>query len=69
METENPMPAEEGAAKARRIPELERGVGLHILRELAVKYDGSFTAGAQDGVFSAKLLLKEVTDHAEYSDL
>ena len=43
----------------RRIPELERGIGHHILRELAGKYDGSFTFEAKDGEFRADLFLKE----------
>jgi len=47
-------------AKRRRIPELPRGVGFHILSELANKYDGDFSAGVRDGMFCARLTLREM---------
>lgn len=56
IETENPAPPEE-PRKRRRIPELERGVGTHILRELAEKYDGSLTQETENGRFLATLTL------------
>ena len=56
VETENPIPPEE-PHKHRRIPELERGVGTHILQELAEKYDGSLTQAAEKGRFLATLTL------------
>lgn len=44
--------------KKRRIPELERGVGLHILEDLARKYDGTCTHEIADGRFSISVVLK-----------
>ena len=44
IDTENPaLPQVD--AKRRRIPELPRGVGFHILSELANKYDGGVFRG------------------------
>lgn len=45
--------------KKRRIPELERGFGFQILRELAAKYGGSFTSGREDQWFRTTLVLEE----------
>ncbi len=59
VETENPLPSALPAEKARRVPELERGVGFHILQELAEKYDGAFAYRAENGLFRAELALKE----------
>lgn len=56
VETENPLPPE-APRQRRRIPELERGVGFHILQELAEKYDGSFTQTAESGNFRVSLTL------------
>lgn len=66
IETENPAVLPEEKAKPRRIPELERGVGFHILRELAEKYGGEFVTSTGDGVFHAALTLREVTADAAY---
>ena len=68
IETKNPLPAAR-RRKARRIPQLERGVGTAILRSLAEKYDGAFQAEAADGLFRASLILKEEADHAANRDL
>ncbi len=57
--TENPEPAGGGSAKKRRIPELERGVGFHILKELAKKYKGNFSFASGAGVFRAILTMKD----------
>ena len=43
----------------RRIPELERGIGHHILRELAERYDGSFTCQVEHNEFLVDLFLRE----------
>ena len=43
----------------RRIPELERGIGHHILRELAERYDGSFTCHVEHNEFLVDLFLRE----------
>lgn len=67
VETENPLPP--GRDKKRRVPELERGVGFHILQELAEKYDGSFTYSAVDGVFRTELTLKEARNDVASCDL
>ena len=46
------------STKKRRIPELERGIGLHILNDLAKKYDGSFEYSIENNEFKASLILK-----------
>lgn len=69
IETKNPLPADAGNSKKHRIPELERGVGFHILKELAERYDGAFTYRASDGVFRAELTLKEAAADAANSDM
>lgn len=53
----NPFSAE-SSAKARRIPELERGVGFHILDDLAKKYNGNFTHEFNDDRFEVSVMLK-----------
>jgi sensor histidine kinase regulating citrate/malate metabolism len=63
IKTENPSPAAADDRK-RRIPELERGVGFHILSALAEKYDGDFSAAADGGMFRASLSLREMNDCA-----
>ena len=53
---ENPVngtPAE----KSRRIPELDRGVGSRVLKDLAEKYGGSLKQEQQNGIFRAELIL------------
>ena len=37
---------------------LDRGLGFHILRQLAEKYDGEFIAGEQNGLFCSSITLK-----------
>ena len=37
---------------------LERGLGFHILKQLAEKYDGEFVAGEQNGRFCSSITLK-----------
>lgn len=69
IETENPFPEAETDSKKRRIPELPRGVGFHILDELAEKYEGEFLYGASGDVFRASLTLKVVMQNAAYSNL
>ena len=44
--------------RERRIPELERGIGFHILQELAGTYDGSFHVSMEQNDFTASLILK-----------
>ena len=44
--------------KHKRIPELERGIGLTILQDLAEKYDGQMTAGPEGETFKTSLILK-----------
>lgn len=43
--------------KQRRIPELERGLGLHILEEMSSKYNGELQYEAADGRFQITLIL------------
>lgn len=59
IDTQNPCAATQNArAAARRIPELERGVGFHIMNRLAEKYDGRFKYAIEDDTFQASLVLK-----------
>lgn len=58
IETKNPVP-ETHSSKQKRIPELDRGIGFRILKELAHRYQGSFTYQVQSGVFCTNLILKE----------
>lgn len=68
LRMENSLPAEE-KPRARRVPELERGLGLGILRRLAERHDGEFRCESKDGVFCASLLLKGEADHAADSHM
>lgn len=55
--TENP--SKKTLAKHEwRIPGLERGVGTRVLSDIAAKYEGSFSAEENEGVYSARLVLK-----------
>lgn len=45
--------------KARRIPELERGIGFHILEDLAKRYDGKFEHDLKDNRFEVTVILKD----------
>ena len=53
--TENPV-SHDPAEKQRRIPELERGVGSRVLKDLAEKYNGSLKQEQKDGIFRAELI-------------
>lgn len=44
--------------KKRRIPELERGIGFHILQDLANQYNGHFSYQSENGYFIVNLTLK-----------
>ena len=55
----NPVRGEPAAAKPRRIPELERGVGFRVLSGLAQKYDGGFRHELEPGGdYAVTLMLK-----------
>lgn len=56
----NPVKKPEGntTSKQRKVPELERGIGLFILRDLAEKYDGQMTTEPREGMFETTLILK-----------
>ena len=56
IETENAFAQPQ--TKKRRIPELERGIGFSIFQELAQKYNGRFSYHAENGRFTASLILK-----------
>lgn len=59
----NPVRGEPVAAKPRRIPELERGVGFRVLSGLAQKYDGSFRHELEPGGdYAVTLMLKAAPD-------
>jgi len=53
----NPAPADD-TRKKRRIPQLERGIGLHILTDLAGRYHGSCTQKVRDGQFTVSIALQ-----------
>lgn len=53
----NPAPADD-TRKKRRIPHLERGIGLHILTDLAGRYHGSCTQEVRDGQFTVSIALQ-----------
>jgi signal transduction histidine kinase len=44
--------------KKRRIPELERGIGMTILAGLAEQYDGRYTYRSENGMFHTEIILK-----------
>jgi hypothetical protein len=68
IDTVNPVPHGK-REKTRRIPDMERGVGFHILSELSEKYDGEFTSCVRDGRFYVSLTLKEMAVDAENSSM
>lgn len=69
LETENTVSAA-SRTKKRRIPELELGIGLYILKDLAEKYQGSFTCRQEGAWFFASLILQRRTEgHAVHCDL
>ena len=68
LETENTVSAVP-REKKRRIPELERGIGMHILHDLAEKYQGSFTYRQESGWFFASLILQRREEDAVHRDL
>lgn len=53
----NPAPADD-TRKKRRIPQLERGIGLHILADLAGRYHGSCTQEVRDRQFTVSIALQ-----------
>lgn len=53
----NPAPADD-TRKKRRIPQLERGIGLHILTDLAGRYHGSCIQEVRDGQFTVSIALQ-----------
>ena len=54
--------------KQKRIAELERGIGMSILQEMAQRYDGDFEVKTENDVFRADLVLKGNT-YVDDSDL
>lgn len=50
--------AEAPKTKKRRIPQLERGIGIHICQKLAEEYQGSFTFTREGDTATATLFLK-----------
>lgn len=56
----NPAVPEPEGRKQRRIPELERGVGMQILKSVAEKYQGSCMSETGNGNYSVPVFLKLV---------
>lgn len=67
IEVTNPTLPNE--TKPRRIPELPRGVGSHILTEIAETYEGQYTCSEEGGIFRATLTMKEDTGDAPHSNM
>ena len=59
IETDNYVCMEAEKSKKRRIPQLERGVGAYILREMAEKYNGEFKTILEGERFQAFLTLQD----------
>ncbi|MBR3271814.1 MAG: sensor histidine kinase [Clostridia bacterium] len=57
--------AERKRAQARRVPELERGVGFTILQQLTETYDGEFRTDREGGRFITSVTWKGATTDAE----
>ena len=56
----NPAVPEPEGRKQRSIPELERGVGMQILKSVAEKYQGSCMSETGNGNYSVSVFLKLV---------
>lgn len=54
----NPAVPESEGRKQRRIPELERGVGMQILKSVAENYQGSCMSETGNGNYSVSVFLK-----------
>lgn len=54
------------APRRKRVPELERGLGFHIIDSLAEKYDGEFYTDRKNGRFLSSVTLKGETEDASY---
>lgn len=50
--------------KEERVPGLERGLGKHIMAEIAERYSGLYEAEGANGIFTASVYLKEKTENA-----
>lgn len=57
IKEENSVSEGSGSGKQRHIPELERGVGMHILASVAEKYHGRFEHESSGDTFSAAVYL------------
>ncbi|MBQ9814264.1 MAG: sensor histidine kinase [Lachnospiraceae bacterium] len=66
----NPVKDAEGkrAEKKRRIPEMDRGLGMSILKDLADKYDGRLEAGLKENRYETSLILKGVKEKESEGD-
>lgn len=64
----NRVEEQESKKKIKRIAELERGIGMTILEEMAQQYDGNFKIQSENNVFRADLVLKG-RSHVDDSDL
>ncbi len=63
----NPFAAA-ASPKQRRIPELSRGIGTEILTRLANRYDGHYESSQAEGVYTARLYLKDFyPDESDFS--
>ena len=68
FDVSNPAP-EQRQQKRRRIPELERGVGSEILRQMADRYDGHYEREEAEGICRTTLFLKGTQQGASaYND-
>lgn len=58
IRVENSGPQTSTTPRLERIPGLERGLGIHILRDLAEQYHGAFQTSYENGCYVAVLTLQ-----------
>ena len=54
--TQNPI-RQEKPDKGRRIPGLDRGIGMHVLADVAKKYNGSISFNENKRIFTTELII------------
>jgi len=57
---ENSFSEDSRGANRQRIPGLSRGIGTTVLKGLAEKYNGRFSAEAEGGSYRTQLVLNEM---------
>lgn len=57
---ENPMDPND-SKRTKKIPELERGLGIRIIQSITEKYDGEYTIKEENSTFTIEVILKNKT--------